>query len=189
MSYQNQQRPPYHGGGNRRGRRGNFYQAPPQTIDARAPEAQPQNNKGADPASGQIRAGWGWGASPETASDEIKAGWGRGGSPAPAPKPGATDAASDASDAPPDGQGQPAMPSPSPVTSPNAPQYSGGIPNFMRSVWQQTAPGAPATGAGVADFTKPLPTALLDRIAQQTDPVRLKINGGGGRIYFGPTPL
>src|ERR1700677_2087412 len=41
------------------------------------PYAQPQNNKGANPASDQIRAGWGWGDSQGDAGDDIKAGWGR----------------------------------------------------------------------------------------------------------------
>src|ERR1700691_4738095 len=77
MSYYQDQSPSYNGAYNRRSARRGYQQSQTRVIDARAPEAQPQNNKGANPASDQIRAGWGWGPQ-ENASDDIKAGWGWG---------------------------------------------------------------------------------------------------------------
>ena len=66
-------KPSYYGGYNRRAAR-SFLS--PSRIDARAPDAQPQTNQGANPAGASIRAGWGWGGSPATASGGIKSGWG-----------------------------------------------------------------------------------------------------------------
>ncbi len=146
--------PPYYGGYNRRRARFSSYPAPGFRIDARAPQAQPQNNKGANPASAQIRAGWGWGPSPDTASDEIKAKWAQADYMKKQPPGGSRPSASTPPSTTPSA---PAKPQPTGTDSP-----AGTIPDPGAKPNTAANPG-PAVNAGPAANTSPAPApAQLD---------------------------